>query len=391
MDTKITANPHKLKEDSAGSSTGTMHSEKTYDEHENYSHNPVEVIQEMSSSSIHIPQQPYIEDLVVHNLVLHQLKKEMTERTASVVLSDDLLPLTKENIELVDEINKIYFSKHPIFGRFKENEEGEPYSELVKQYCDENISFIQYANSTTEKLMREVNGTNATGGYILYGHYTWKDEEMIFVVILQNNRVFIINENLAVNVGKALNLNGISMASFLNISKWDLAVPTEAYLSFLKGKKDIREYFISTIGCEEIKLPAVNSTNLVNAINAYCDKQGISSDQKKAIRTNIYELAKSLPKDEPIKLTSISAIVNPNSIDDFATFASNDNFQVSGEFSPCMRTLKKLKFITYKKKSGLKIEFPRELFDDETVKYERESRKIVISDIDINIFDELIK
>src|SRR3546814_7869702 len=61
-----------------------------------------------------------------------------------------------------------------------------------------------------------------------------------------------------------LDLDGFRFAGRINLTAW--AIGDERYISFLKGKGDVSEYFRHFLGCDSVVQERVDTSNLVAAL-----------------------------------------------------------------------------------------------------------------------------
>ncbi|GAP24073.1 hypothetical protein GLF_0955 [Gluconobacter frateurii NBRC 101659] len=66
---------------------------------------------------------------------------------------------------------------------------------------------------------------------------------------------------------KHLDLEGFRFAGRINLTAW--AAGAERYISFLKGKSDVSEYFRLFLGCDSVVEARVDTSNLVMALKEF--------------------------------------------------------------------------------------------------------------------------
>src|SRR3546814_235932 len=64
-----------------------------------------------------------------------------------------------------------------------------------------------------------------------------------------------------------LDLDGFRFAGRINLTAW--AIGDERYISFLKGKGDVSEYFRHFLGCDSVVQDRVDTSNLVAALKEF--------------------------------------------------------------------------------------------------------------------------
>ena len=115
----------------------------------------------------------------------------------------------------------------------------------LKNFWSKKLTFLEFSVQSLYILNREIKKKRATGGYVVFLHLEMKGKAYMAVAMIHNTERFNINKSLEVQELLSLDIEQLDIAHFLNITKWQdpNRDPDDTYLSFQKGKKDIREFF----------------------------------------------------------------------------------------------------------------------------------------------------
>ncbi|TKG89024.1 hypothetical protein EYV94_26065 [Puteibacter caeruleilacunae] len=319
-------------------------------------------------------------------IVLHQIKRE-DNNPAELNCSDHLLDNSNKTInEFMDRLIKSFTSKNPTYGRFEEDKENYPFQKWVDEYYSDK-NFLEFTIKAMDTLKVNIQVPKATGGYVLFSHYEEKQVDYLVTIMLDKSLQFAIDDdNLNIKQLEALAIDKLARANRLNITKWKLGTD-ETYLAFIKGTRDVSNYFQKFIGSTDLTSSKVNGNNLKKALNKYMRVNEYDENKKESVTrdiTNYIEERRKAEKD--VHLDAISAFVNTENPTKFVEFVQEDeSFEVSGSF----RVAKKSDFNFHRAvvaEQGYKLEFEKKLKRDN--KIIREGNNIVIKDVPTEILDD---
>lgn len=324
----------------------------------------------------------------IKSLVLHQIIRE-EDQVPELNLSNDLIPIEETVAEFVQKLVKSYTSKNPTLGTFEADEDNYPFQSKVKNYLAD-YDFLKFSHDAMNILKKEMQVPNATGGYVIFVHYNLRDIDNIITVMLDNSIQFAIKANsLDIEKLKTLDIDRLARANKIDLNKW--SNNEELYLSFIKGTREVSQYFQKFIGTTDITSAKKNISLIDNAMKFYFRDSSIIGDEKYKIYddVNIY-FEQQLLKDEDIFLDSISSIINPADPTKFKNYLDENEIIVSGRF----RTTKRADFKSFKKRiikePGYSLNFEKQLV--KTGKIQRVGNSIIINEVPTSIlnleFDE---
>ena len=321
-------------------------------------------------------------------IIVHRIDKE-AQGVASLTLRQTLLPVTERETEFITNVKQVYYSKsNPNYGVFDANAVAYPFQTILRNYLDDGIDFLTFTVTAMNQLLAIINAvTQATGGYVVFAHYTLQNECFVMTVMLNDKRQYNINDDLSINEIFSLDIEKLDVANSINITRWDAAQDT--YLSFARGRKDVSIYFRRFIGCTDQTSAKQSSELLKGALLDYLAELDLDNADKEEIRNRVFNycISKSKSKEE-ISLNHISSMIDADNPDLFREFASGEDYRVSPFIKGHTKTLKSLKYYVYRSKI-LSIEFDSDLIDD-TIFYNENRNELKIKNVPAELKRQLL-
>jgi nucleoid-associated protein len=318
----------------------------------------------------------------LHSLVVHRLDKE-SQGKAGITLSNNLLPVGDRETEFVTNIKQVYYNKsNPNYGIFDADAVTFPFQTMLKNYIPEH-KFLSFSESAMKHLFGVIDAVpQATGGYVVFAHYTFQTEEFVMTVLLNNKKQYNINDTLSIEEILSLDIDKLDVANSVNLTRWNNNEAT--YLSFARGRKDISNYFKRFIGCTDQTSAKESSESLKRAFLDYLPKLGLNTQEEEDLRNRVLNYCYAQTKQkEDISLHHISSMISAEEPHLFQEFAASEDYRVSSLIKGHNKTLKTLKFYVYRSKK-LTIEFDSGLVN-ESIFYNHQTNELRIT----NLHDDL--
>ena len=315
----------------------------------------------------------------LNNIVVHKLDKQ-AQGNARLELRENCLPIGERETEFITNLKQAYYRKsNPNYGVFNDNAGAYPFQTLLRTYADDNSQFYQFTENAMNHLLGIINAVpQATGGYVVFAHYTLQNEEFVITVMLNNKKQYNINDTLSIEEIFSLDIDKLDVANFVNLTRWNNA--EETYLSFARGRKEVSNYFKNFIGCTDQTSAKQSSQQLKSAFLDYIDTLQIDNEAKENLRNDVFNYCIGQAKrKEDISLGHISSIIDNEQPELFQEFASGEQYRVSANVKGHVQTLKSLKFYTYKSKK-LSISFDSGLVN-ESIFYNEQANELRITNI----------
>jgi nucleoid-associated protein YejK len=330
-------------------------------------------------------------NIEVQGFVIHKINKIAGERKATLKLANSVILPTAKERRFIKVTSDAYYKKSaPTYGIFEDSDANKFQKELIA-YKSKRCDFLSFSHNCMEYYKDIISDVApATGGFMVFAHYTntEKKAEYMLILSINNKDGYVFNENnLTLEDTKNIELNKIDLACQINLSKWNNFTnksdpEVKTYLSLIKGSKDLSAYFMKFIGNANKTTSTESSKRLVNTLDRFCKKEGYDREEtirKKNLVSN-YCIERMKGKQE-ISLAAISALINPENPNSFQEYASDEENEVDEIISGDPKILRRIGFVKYKDKDeNLSIEFGNELIG-KRIFYDNKKKQLTIKDI----------
>lgn len=337
-------------------------------------------------------------DIKIKGLIIHQVIKEAHKMGCNLKKAKQVIsPTERENL-FVANIKEAYYKKsNPTYGIFGENDKSFQ-NILSKYFVDKIIDFFTFSTEATELYKKKIKDISpATGGHLVFVHFanTTEMQEFMLVMTINNKNGFVIDDNLHIKDIKSLDLNKIDVACLINITKWNnikkgIDKESKTYLSFVRGNKDVSNYFMSFIDCNDNKTSSESTKRLVNAVDKYCEKIGLDRNVAIQKKNEVYDYClECIKAKKGIPLLAVSALFDHENPTQFMEFAAQEEYGVSEIISGDSNRLKKMKF-TFYKGQDLTIIFDNQQLD-KTIFYDKTKKQLTFKKLPDELINQLDK
>lgn len=323
----------------------------------------------------------------LYGMIIHKVNKSAGERKATVKHADNTIVCTEREKKFIATVFRSYFDNHkPIYGIFAD--EFPKFKNELEEYVKklDLLEFSQTAATEYKNVIKQ--SAPATGGFLIFAHFlnTKVSFEYVLVLTITNKDGFMINENeLTLKDVKNIDLSKIDVACMINLSKWEAIengenTDSSTYLSFSEGNKEVSAYFLNFIDCDN-KTTKTDSTNrFLKALADYLKEGDFDREEYIRKRNEIFDYATDrLAKKQPIYLSGVSALLNPENPRGFEKFAANEVYGVSPIVNADKARLKPLKYVRYKD-TKMTVEFDAALLGKE-VFFDAEKNRLTFVDL----------
>lgn len=295
-------------------------------------------------------------------------------------------PITETIQRVVDELYELYAKRaSKSHGRFEPDEVNYPTQKHLRTYIESGFREFEafgIALMNTLKAQADLKPT-ATGGHVFITHFTRNDQHFILVCIL-NDKLSAALLNNSVEDVHHLDIDGYRFAGRISISGWING--DERYISFLKGKGDVADYFERFLGCASTSLAAADTRALVEVIRKYASDQGMADAEKDEFLRRAKDICERYSKARtPIDFTTFANELNPENPEAITRILGDPDRGISDGFVPDRRSLASL--VKYKASTKRwKIEFEREALTEGAIEYNQENKTLTLK----HLPDELV-
>ncbi len=313
----------------------------------------------------------------IRAMIIHKLAKDVAN-PAVLTTRDTLLAVDGKATDFVKEVRDSYYKSGIHHGTFDENDVSYPFQTLATDYLKKKMDFIAFSKKAMNHLKTLIDAaTLATGSYVVFSHFI-PDDEFLSVVLLNDKQGYAIDDKLNLRQAIHLETNKIHVASSVNVTRWN--GKNDPYLTFIRGSREIAQYFQNFIGCTDLTPAKEASKRFKVAVTDFLAKSGLDEEERERRLASVYDhCADCIHKKQPITLASIAGLLDPSRPERFVHFANSDRYKVSNVFNGHSQTLRSLKFISYRSKE-LSLTFDHSLFGTKVV-YQHRGNSLTIKDI----------
>lgn len=328
----------------------------------------------------------YVRKMEIKNIVLHHIEKEINGKP-TLKCSDKLITISPIVNEFVDKLIKTYGSKNPSQGTFEDDKENYPFQTKVKNYLDDN-DFLKFTIDSMNILKMTIDINTTTGGYVVFVHYVQNKVDFIITAMMDKSAQYTNTDDLGIEKLMALDVEKLARANRLNFDKWNNS--EGRYLTFIKGTRQISQYFIKFIGATDISSAKENFKVLKDSIKQFCVSNKISIIKQNEISVNMSSYFDNCyAEKKEVEIESVSSIINPEEPTAFLGFIEDSEIEISGNISIHNRS----DFYTFTrgnlKEKGYNLVFNKELI--KLKKITRVGNDIIIHNVPLDklnsIFD----
>jgi|GEM_PF-3315729 len=239
-----------------------------------------------------------------------------------------------------------------------------PFEQLLLTYMgsDETADdFLEFSKHATEILKSHMESRPmSSGGVLVLADIRMRDR-FVFIALLNETTQYSFDESdLQIEPVDVLDINKLAMAGFVNLTRYDEDKSGRSewrYISFLKGLREVSDYFVRFLGAGEDRMRPQDATRgLVQAIKAHIASDeflhSMEEHEKETLLQRVYDHLYRLARDnEPVTIDTVSTLLDEEHPDRFKEFVqSPDNdyeFDTKIE-SIDSKTLKNLVTFRYK-------------------------------------------
>lgn len=290
--------------------------------------------------------------------IVHDLRKSKGGQP-TIKPREELLPKSDSLSTLFTNLYPLYHRKVTKgFGSFDKDIQTYRFSTFLDSFINSNNgqSFIDFTKASLKLLKDRIANENlATGGYVLFISYIENGNRFLFITILRQTTGCVITKDLDIDEAKHLEMDKLHIGCQIDISTWK-NTPQNQYITFIKGRatQTTPQYFLKAIGCDEFANSALQTTELIRAVNNFADQEKYTKDKKQELKQTVFDYCADR---DIILLDSLSQMVSDEEPQKFLEFINQGDYKIGNGFEPHKTHLKKLKEIKASGE-GIQLKFP---------------------------------
>ncbi|MFV8337154.1 nucleoid-associated protein [Flavobacterium sp. RSP29] len=264
----------------------------------------------------------------IKKIVLHHIDKELKGK-ASLNCSKKLITVNETVTEFVEKLIKIYGSKNPSQGTFEDDITNFPFQTKATKYLKDQ-DFLKLTVEAMDILKSKIDINTTTGGYVVFIHYEHNQVHFLITAMMDKSIHYTNTDDLGIKKLMALDIEKMARANRLNFDKW--AKKEGRYLTFIKGTRDLSQYFIKFIGASDISSAKENFDKLKDAVKKYSVANKLPLAKQSKIRESISEyVEKCFTQKRDVEIESIAAIIDSEEPTAFLGFIEDNDIEISGK------------------------------------------------------------
>lgn len=349
--------------------------------------------------------------MIIRDIVVHLIEKQADSGPSALSLSKESITASPTLEYFLEELNKVYNSKpSKVFGSFLElqkkqldsdsdedanemNDESFTSSKyLLSRYLEQQINFIDYTQQSMNLLKHYIDqASKATGGYIVFVHYTLFGSDFMLIVMLNNVAGIAVDSELGINNIDYLDISKLHLAARIDLSLWQEDPESGRYISMIRGKESnkLSDYFRLFIGSDETINSRQETSELLTAVSQYCEENIQDDEQKSQFKQKSADYClEQADKGQNVVLKDFSGYVADSAVDDFMNYIKSEQYELNNEISPNKTVIRRFNKISGRNQQ-VSITINEEALGD-TVIYDAEKDTLTFSDLPASLKTQLL-
>ncbi|WP_232794676.1 nucleoid-associated protein [Citrobacter portucalensis] len=237
------------------------------------------------------------------------------------------------------------------------------------EHLDGKLNFLAFIdNFVQKKLIISAKKSRASNGAVLvFTHYKseFVDDngksnilhERLLVLMLKNADALRFKENLQLNPVDIIDLDKFLQGARIDALRFvsdDEEEKEKNNLCFIRGSGDVRQYFIESIGADNVVSNQKSSEQCILALNTFVKEHQFPRALREKIDSKITELFNSFKRGQTVSLdkiqTQIDALIPEEYAEhkgSFVEFVNENGFEVNEEFEITAKEKKQLEWLDF--------------------------------------------
>lgn len=337
-----------------------------------------------------------VDNYVPITLVRHAIVHTMVRKGGKghIEARDAELPVTELAQRLVDTLHSEYRRRHAkSHGKFNGNEETAPSQKHAQAYLLGGTgNFYDFSVRMANLLCDKAEGRAATGGHIFIAHLEGDGRELLLISIVTDEQAIALNKKKDLAAAEHLNLKGFRFAGRIDVTAW--REKTERYVSFLKGTKDVSDYFKAFLGCDTAIPNLADTQHLTKVVREFAyttevDGKPLNEKERDEFLWKVDARCRKMAEESaPLDIGAFANEMWPDDPKALVSAIVETEHPVSDGFVPNKRGLQGLVNFRGKTKHW-ELKFNRHALTERDVDYCDEDRTIILRNIPADLIARL--
>jgi len=320
-------------------------------------------------------------------MTIHDLERR--EGAFLINLADRLLTITKTTQRVIDELYDLYNRRaSKTHGKFM-TAEGIPTEGQILEYLKASKKdFLALTCRMMQTLRSQAQARSAsTGGHVFFSHFQREGRDYILVAIVTDKLSAALTSQRDMQDVRHLDLDGFRFAGRINLTKW--VEGEERYISFLRGKGDVSEYFRHFLGCDTVVQDRVDTSKLVAALKEFVAVTEMPERDGNDFLMRAKAICERASRSrEEIEFEALANELLPRDPRMLADYLAHADRELSDRFIPDRRALASLVRFSGGTKQW-KVEFDRDAVTNRTVIYDPEANTLTLKGVPDDLVGQL--
>nr|WP_233171963.1 nucleoid-associated protein [Dyella sp. ASV21] len=336
----------------------------------------------------------YVPITSVRHVIVHTLKKEQKDATGAIDPRQEEMEVSELAQRLVDTLYVEYRKRHSkSHGKFDGDEEKSPSQVYARHYLiDKEIAFYEFSTAMAKLLCDKTARTAATGGHIFIAHVDHDSVEYVLIALITEEQAIALSAGKNLRPAEYLNLKGFRFAGRIDATAWNAGA--ERYVSFLKGTKNVADYFKAFLACDTAISNLLDTQHLTESMRRFVlsvevEGSPLTEAQRDSLLRKVDAECRRMADDSiPLNITEFSRAMWPSDPDAFADSITQSGFEINDGFVPHKSGLRGL--VSFRGKSAhWTLEFDRRALLSKDIVYNDSDRSITLKGLPLDLIEKL--
>jgi len=313
-------------------------------------------------------------------VAIHDLLKQ--DGKFEIVMGADSLDHTPTTQRVIDSLYELYRQRGTkSHGKFSDDKDLYPTERFLTTYiADPATRFPSLVQSMMATLKnRAASRPAAVGGHVFFAHFQRDSRQYLLVAIVNDKVSAALSKAYQVTDVQHLDIDGFRFAGRINITGW--LDHDDRYISFLKGKGDVAEYFREFLGCDVASAEKADTRELKEALNDYAAQKGFVEAEKQEFIKRAYDYCDLQARlKQELHFQALANAVMPHEPEPFLYYLTDPDRKLNDGFIPnrqSLRSMLKIKGDT----EFWRLEFDRSAISKGQVEYDVERNELILRGI----------
>ncbi|WP_428969903.1 nucleoid-associated protein [Sphingomonas sp. Xoc002] len=320
-------------------------------------------------------------------LAIHDLERRAGAYTTKLAKKE--LPVSPTAQRVVEGLYDLYNRKaSKSHGKFTEAE-GYPTQGQIRDYvASDQPDFLALTSRMMETLRRQAATKSASaGGHVFFAQFKREARDYLLVAIITDKLSATLTANLDMEDVQHLDLDGFRFAGRINLTGW--AAGEERYISFLKGKGDVSDYFKEFLGCDSAVQDRKDTADLVSALKDFVVDRKMGDAEGTEFLARAKAICERAGRSrEELEFEALANELMPKEPQALVDHLSDGERRLNDRFVPNLQALRALVRFKAKTKQW-SVEFEREALNGGVVRFDPKVNSLTLLDVPAELVAQL--